>query len=206
MPLATYSDLLAAIPAHLFNRTDLGAVCPDFVAMAEAQMNRRLRVRQMIGRATATIDGEFGTVPNDFAGERTFQLQTNPVTRLTFVSATEMDDMEASHAAAGRPAYFSVVGAEFRYLPAPDAEYTAELTYWKRIPALSESNTTNWLLTAHPDAYLYGALLQAAAYLKDTEEEQRYASLFTTILNDIQGANAHESFGGRLNTRSRRFG
>ena len=34
----------------------------------------------------------------------------------------------------------------------------------QKIPALSDSNTTNWLLTLSPDVYLFGALAEACLF------------------------------------------
>lgn len=50
--------------------------------------------------------------------------------------------------------------------------------YYEQIPALSDSNTSNWLLDAAPDAYLYGSLLQAAPYLAEDERIQVWSTLY----------------------------
>jgi hypothetical protein len=57
------------------------------------------------------------------------------------------------------------------------------LTYWKTVPALSNSNTSNWLLAAYPDAYFYGALAQTGTYLK--ADASSYVTFFQAILSDI---------------------
>ena len=48
MALATYADLQGEIASWL-RRADLSAEIPTFIALAEAQMNRRLRVRPLRG-------------------------------------------------------------------------------------------------------------------------------------------------------------
>ena len=74
--------------------------------------------------------------------------------------------LDAAGVAVGRPRFWSLVGAELRYHPAPDREYTATLTYYVRIPALGDARPTNWLLVAHPDLYLFGSLKEAAPFLR----------------------------------------
>ncbi len=64
MALTTYTELKASV-ADWLNRTDLTSVVPDFIALAEAQIERTLRTRQMIVRATASIDTEYSAVPAD---------------------------------------------------------------------------------------------------------------------------------------------
>jgi hypothetical protein len=62
-----------------------------------------------------------------------------------------------------------------------------ELVYYQEIPALSDSQTTNWLLTDAPDAYVYGALTQAAPFLGEDERLPTWAQLYTSA---IQGLNS----------------
>ncbi len=78
-----------------------------------------------------------------------------------------------------------MVGDEFQFIPIPDASYLVELTYWRRIPPLSDTNTTNWILSDHPDAYLYGALVQSAPYLMDDSRITTWGTLFTAALDDM---------------------
>jgi len=56
----TYAGLKASV-ADWLNRADLAAVVPDFIALAEGQMNRRLRVRRMVAAATAQVSAEYET-------------------------------------------------------------------------------------------------------------------------------------------------
>ena len=53
MALGTYSDLQAAVVGWS-NRSDLAALIPDFIMLAEERMNRELRVRQMETPLAAT--------------------------------------------------------------------------------------------------------------------------------------------------------
>jgi hypothetical protein len=100
-----------------------------------------------------------------------------------------------------------VVGEQFRYLPVPDTAYTGELIYYAKLSKLSTTNTTNWLLTAAPDVYLYGALMQAAPYLQDDARIAVWASMYRAgleelALSDDRGATS----GGTLINRTRRIG
>lgn len=196
MSLASYSDLKASIGDWL-NRADLTAAIPDFISLAEAQMNRRFvaegPVRQMVARADATISTEFGTVPDDFMGTRAFYMNATPTLQLIYCEPEQILQRKAQTTQlTGCPRYFSVVGGEFQFFPAPSQAYSAELTFYQRIPALSVSNTTNWLLTLHPDAYLYGALAQSAPYLKDDARLAGWVQIYQAILSDIIQSNKIE--------------
>lgn len=206
MALSTYSELKSSV-ADWLNRSDLTAAIPDFIALAEAQIERKLRTRQMIVRATATIDTEYGTVPADFLEVKSLKLQTNPVTPLQFETIDSLDNLQAQYPSSSKPRYFSIVGAQIRTVPTPDSSYESELTYYAKLTKLSDSNTVNWLLTAAPDVYLYGALLQAAPYLKDDARITTWATMYTSAMEDLQVADDRgATSGGALKARARTFG
>ena len=129
MALTTYTELKTSL-ADWLNRSDLTSVIPDFISLAEAQIERQLRTRQMIVRATASFAAaaEYGTVPDDFLEAKAIKLNTNPVTNLTFQTIDAMDSLSnTTYLSSGKPLYFSVVGNQFRLLPIPDGEYRAGL-------------------------------------------------------------------------------
>ena len=187
MPLATYSDLQAEIAAWL-RRGDLSAELPGFIALAEAQMNRRLRVRPMATRLEQTWSAEYVNLPVDFLAERELTIATAGSTHRLAYLAPEQIDVCTRTISAGRPRFYGIYGGQLRLHPVPDAAYAGELVYLQAIPALSDANPSNWLLQSHPDAYLYGALTQSAPYLRADERLQTWGALFTTVLADIEAA------------------
>lgn len=207
MALSTYAELKTSIGDWL-NRSDLSATIPDFISLAEAQIERTLRTRQMIVRANASFDAEYGTVPSDFLETKSLKLtSTNPIKPLEFLSIDDMDSVRSQYTASGKPRFFTVVGNQFRIAPAPDGTYTAELIYFAKLTKLSNSVASNWLLASSPDIYLYGALLQAAPYLQDDARIQTWATLYERALNDLRTADDRgASSGGTLLTRAKTFG
>jgi hypothetical protein len=207
MALSTYAELKTSIGDWL-NRSDLTSVIPDFISLAEAQIERTLRARQMIVRANASFDAQYGAVPSDFLEAKSLKLtSTNPQSPLSFLSIDALDAEMTKYTASGKPKFFGVVGGQLRIVPTPDATYTTELTYYAKLSKLSSSNTTNWLLTSSPDIYLYGSLLQAAPYLQDDARIQTWATLYERALNDLQTADDRSaSSGGALLTRAKTFG
>ena len=207
MALTTYAELKTSIGDWL-NRSDLTSVIPDFISLAEAQIERTLRARQMIVRANASFDAQYGAVPSDFLEAKSLKLtSTNPQSPLSFLSIDALDAEMTKHTASGKPKYFGVVGGQLRIVPTPDATYTTELTYYAKLTKLSTSVASNWLLSSSPDIYLYGSLLQAAPYLQDDARIQTWATLYERALNDLQTADDRgASSGGALLTRAKTFG
>jgi hypothetical protein len=168
MALGTYAQLKTSI-ADWLNRSDLTSAIADFIMLAEAEFNRTVRVRQMIVRANATLDSEYTQLPSDFLQMENLVLLTTTPTKLEFLSDEQSDDFYTRYfSAAGTPRYYTIIGDTFKAVPSPGTDTTqVQMTYYGKIAALSDNNTTNWLLTKHPDLYLYGALLQSAPYLQD---------------------------------------
>jgi len=206
MALTTYAELKTSVGDWL-NRADLTTAIPDFISLAEAQIERNLRTRQMIVRSTASLSTEYSATPDDFLEAKTFKLDTNPPTPLQFETIESMDNLSVVYTAAGKPAYFSVVGGQFRFIPVPDTTYTGELIYYAKLSKLSSTITSNWLLTSSPDIYLYGALMQAAPYLQDDARITVWAALYKNGLEELKLSDERGSVsGGVLITRARTLG
>jgi len=177
-----YTELKTAIGDFL-NRRDLTSVIPTFIQLAEADLNRTVRHRSMLARATASLDTHFTSLPSDFVEAKNIQLNTEPVTSLRYVTMEQADVLRTQ--TSGQPAYYTLVGETLEVVPPPDTDYTVELVYYKKLPSLSDSNLSNWLLASHPDVYLYGALMQSAPYLKNDERVAMWGSLYRQFVSDL---------------------
>jgi hypothetical protein len=161
----------------------------------------------MVKRATATLDTQYFAFPADFLQAKEFQLNTSPITYLQYVTQNQGDYGSANqYIASGKPAYFTIIGTQIEVIPTPDTGYTGELTYYGKIPVLSDSNTSNWLLAYAPDLYLYGALLEATPYLKDDERLATWSTLYANSLGDIETADQRASVASTPIVRARSLG
>lgn len=206
MAISTYSELKTAV-ADFLNRDDLTSAIPNFIALAEATLNRRLRAPEMVTRAAVTVDAEYENRPADWMETIRYQITTNPITVLEFVTPEEAIIQKTKFSAAGVPLFFSTVGTQFQHVPAPDGSYTGELMYYARLAGLSDANTSNWLLTANPDIYLYATLIQSAPYLKEDERISVWAGIYDRLMSEYDVAEQRAKTGSsRLVTRTRTFG
>ena len=207
MALSTYTELKSAV-ADWLNRDDLTAVIPTFISLAEAGMERVLRTRNMLVRSSAPIDTQYSQVPADFLEVRTIKLLTSPVAPLNFQTKEVMDQLDSGrYGASGKPTDFTIAGEQIRVSPVPDGVYTAELDYYAKLNKLSDSVSTNWILESSPDAYLYGALMQAAPYLKDDERTAVWSGLYVAAIDAIQKADERSATsGGAIKIRTKSFG
>jgi len=205
MAISTYAELKSSV-ANFLNRDDLTATIPDFIALAESSINNEVRHWRMEARAETTLDSQFTGIPSDWLSTIRFHLENSGTTDLRYLSRAEMQSMRASRDdSTGTPRFYGNNAGQFEVMPSPDGSYSSILMYYAKIPTLSDSATTNWLLTHHPDIYLYGALLHSAPYLKEDQRAQTWAALYTSAVERVNDASSKSTASGsglRLNIRA----
>jgi len=182
MPTPSYAWLISTA-ADFLNRQDLNATIPTFITLAESGFNRSIRSRKMLGRSTSPLINHYTTLPEDFLEAKNVQLNTTPVQPLEYVSQEMADDLrQGKFRSVGKPQLYTIVGDTIEVIPLPDGEYEIELTYYKRIPGLSDDAPSNWLLELNPDLYLYGTLVASAPYLKEDERLPMWAEWTKSLI------------------------
>tara|TARA_R100001460_G_scaffold22884_4_gene46483 strand:+ start:585 stop:1211 length:627 start_codon:yes stop_codon:yes gene_type:complete len=196
MAISNYSELKSAI-ADWLDRTDLDEKIPNFISLAETRHKRDFKIRRMETRVTASTiaDSEYYSLPDNYVAMRNIQLNTDPKTSLEYLTPEQMDRIHAG-SSKGKPKAFSIIGNNIQIRPIPDGVYQIEILYFKHFAALSDSNTTNDMLTHHPDAYLYGALVEAEPYLQNDKRIQVWSSYYDRAKNDIITSNERDRHSG----------
>jgi hypothetical protein len=195
MAITTYAELQTSI-ADFLNRDDLTSAIPTFIDLAEAQMQREIRHYKMMQRSTAPIDTRYSALPSGWLETVRFHIVGDQSYRLELTSMDDMLQLREKDSATGRPTHYAHIGSSLEVYPTPDESYTAELLYYEKLPALSDSNTSNWLLEQAPDAYLYGALLQSAPYLRDDGRAQVWTSFYAGAVASVNNESDRARFGG----------
>jgi|TARA_R110000744_G_scaffold72283_2_gene145237 hypothetical protein len=196
MPITTFAELKTTI-ADFLNRDDLASVSATFITLAESDLNRNIRHWRQEKRSTAEIDTQYSAIPADMLEPIRFYITSGDTRPLELISQSELLDRKfKSLNTSGQPAYYAVTAGELEVYPVPDGTYTSELYYFSKLPALSDSNPTNWLLEHFPDTYLYGALIHSAPYLKDDARIQVWAALYQSAFDAINTASEKAKYGG----------
>ncbi|URC15509.1 tail tubular protein [Octadecabacter Antarctic DB virus 2] len=205
MTINTYATLQTAV-ADFLNRADLTATVPTFISLAEAGINRDLRHWKMEERAVAEVNSQYSAVPGDWLDTIRFSITSGTTSPLDLISQAELIERRSGNDnTGGKPCFYAMSSGQFEFFPTPDESYDAELIYHARIPALSDSNTTNFLLTEAPDVYLYGALVHSAPYLKEDPRAQTWAAFYKSAIDSLQRTSdkaKHSGSGLRMKIRS----
>ena len=185
MAITTFAELKTQIGDFL-NRDDLTSVIPTFIDLAESQINRDVRHWRMENRVTTSVTTQYFVRPSDWVQTLRLRLTGGGTDCLELISGSAMDDKRsASNDVSGTPAYYRHVEDQFEVFPTPSSSTDIELVYLQSLPALSDANTTNWLLTYAPDIYLYGSLLHSAPYLQDDTRLTVWAQLYSASVKRL---------------------
>lgn len=195
MALDTYTSLQASV-ADWIDRTDLTSKIPDFIRLAEAKFGRRLRTQQQQTEVSLPLTAGRATLPADFEELISVTLPENPPRAIQYVTESELARMNRDLVATGPAAGYTIRNGELVLVPGPGTVSTVDVVYFAAIPALSGSNPSNWLLARHPDAYLYGACLQAAPYLRDAEQLATWQAGLEMVLSEIEDADRRARYNG----------
>lgn len=199
MAIGTYAELKTAI-ANWLNDSSLTARIPEFISIAEAEIAKDVKLRSQETRATATISTEYFDTPSDYIQIRNIHLDTDPITDLEYLTPETMDRM-VPHSTTGKPLYYTIHGDEFQVKPIPDGNYTCQINYYGRFAAFSADGDNNWLLTNHPEIYLYASLKAAHIYKMAEEQAASFDQLYQTGVSRLNKVEKRGSFGESMIAR-----
>lgn len=200
MAIISNGQTLALSVKATINRVDLDARIPEFVQGAEAKLFRVLRTPEMETKdaAFSITANEYVAAPTGFLEARSFNLNSSNYgyRALAYLPPDSQGAVQIAYSA-GTPRYFSVVGTNFRFAPVPDATYTATLVYWKAPTTVSTGSTeVNWLLTAHPDIYLYGAVAEAYLAIQEYQTAQIFEQKMANAIGQLERQGQLMRWGG----------
>lgn len=182
MAIGTYAELKTAIENWLHRGTSLSSYYDDFIDLCEADLQVRGKLTEWDTTATVSLTSGSGSLPSDFSHAISVTYPSGDYT-IDFIPQVAFDTYAAG-GESGEPEYFTIRGSNLLVYPLVTASVT--LAYTARFTALSDSATTNSLLTLFPDAYLYGSLVHASDFIKDDNGVQKYTALFEQAVNRVR--------------------
>ena len=193
MALANYSDLRTAV-ASWVKRSDLATEIVDFIALAEAELNRRVRIRQNMTTASLSLTAGAASVslPAGFLEdiELNYADTAEAINRAPFGM---IDFSNTSDSVAGRPTAYAITTDSIIFDTEADQTYSLLLRYYTRWQIATDS--TNWLLINAPDCYLFGAIAEAGMWTRDAEMAQMGAARMNAAIERVLTADSRTKSG-----------
>lgn len=198
MTIATYFDLVDAVGDWL-DRGDLATRVPTFLALVEAKVNRKLQDPDQDVTSTITASSDYTALPDDFGEMISLSAGGGALSQITASDYAGLDT-----AVTGTPRGYSIVERSIAFAPR-NSTAAIRMVYRKKVPSLTTAAPTNWLLTRAPDVYLYGALVEASAFLVEDQRAAAWKSLFDEAMSDLMADGVRRRYGaGALAPRIRR--
>ena len=172
----------------------------SFLRVVEARINRVLMTLDMSCRAKVVMDSatEFYPWPTDYSVMRAIKVidNTNSASRVTLlqVNPEQMANL-VNNGETQFPCY-TVISGNIQVQPFYDNTHSLEIDYFKTIPPLSSSATTNWLSDSNPDAYVFGLLVEINSFVKDGEASALWDGRFQQAMSEITLNDAKSTWSG----------
>ena len=200
----TYTELVAAIKSYTendYSTTDVNT----FIQNAEQRIHNTVQLPDLRKNVTGTMSSgnKYFSLPSDWLS--TFSIAVidtnNEYTYLlnkdvNFVRESFPDTDSGFY---GKPEYYGIFDDTTMILgPTPDANYSAELHYYYYPESIITANNT-WLGDNFDTALFYGALLEAAAFMKEdpdtvTQYTARYSEVMQLLKNLGDGKNRRDAY------------
>lgn len=192
-----YGELKTEVSSFI-HRNDLDSKMDVFTQLAEAMINKDLRVMEMEAIESTVSASTFIDFPAGYLEGRAVHVEVSGKRRvLQQMTPQQLDTMFSS--STGTPQAYAIHGGKMEVRPessgSPAVTYTYDISYYKKVTTLAANGdtTTNEILTEYPLLYLSALLVQANAYVQDNEELQKWGSVYT---EQVRQANK-QSIGGR---------
>lgn len=195
MSITTYSELKTSV-GNWLARSNLTAYTGDFITLGEKRIFRDLRIRAMEASLSSSIAAGVIAVPSGYVEMKYAYIDGTPIGKLTRKDAEWMYHNYPTRSSDSKPKFFAREADNFIFGPYPDSTYTVKGVYYKRLDALSDSNTSNWFMVNAPDLLLFAALCEAEPFLKNDARIPLWEAKYKSVKDSIQNEDNQEEFSG----------
>lgn len=197
--ITDYATLQTSIASFL-HRSDMTAIIKELIADAEFRIANELRIRAMEANYSEAISGGTVALPSGFLEWKHLYIDTTPVRKLERRDPEWIYTNYPTRSGTGTPLFFAQESNALIFGPYPNSAETVKGVYYKKLDALSDSNTTNWFITNAPDLLRYGALCEAAPYMQSDERIGVWEQKYNQVKQRIERTERREKVSGSLLT------
>lgn len=203
MGLANLGELKTAIATRL-SRSDLTAEIPDYISIVRSKMLLgdygndipAVRIDDMLTTETVTLStGTYALtgLTGDYLQRHSLYLNDSDETPVSFMPSPRFNRL-GSKTQAGTPQFYTVVKKTLQVAPYSSDQIV--FTYYAAPTAMSGESDADVFLTKAPHAYLYGAMAEAYAKIRQFQNAQLYMSQFRSAVMSMNEDADAEEFGG----------
>ena len=188
--MTTYAELVQNIKDFMEDDgTEFSNEIDKFIDLAELRISRDLKTPEFKRKVTSAFSANdpFLTMPTDLVTLEHLHLVNSNVRSVLMLKSDEyMLEFWSNRTSTGTPKYYSYFDTSTIYVaPTPSTNFSLELSYKRRLPALSSSNTSNWTSINAADALLYACLIQASVFNRNFALQDRYMGMYKEAVQAI---------------------
>ena len=188
--MTTYAELVQNIKDFMEDDgTEFSNEIDKFIDLAELRISRDLKTPEFKRKVTSSFSANdpFLTMPTDLVTLEHLHLVNSNVRSVLMLKSDEyMLEFWSNRTSTGTPKYYSYFDTSTIYVaPTPSTNFSLELSYKRRLPALSSSNTSNWTSINAADALLYACLIQASVFNRNFALQDRYMGMYKEAVQAI---------------------
>lgn len=195
-----YTSLQANI-ADYIARSDLTSQIPVFIQNWEERFYRQPR-NYGHWMATGVLNVTFTTtaaVPADFLTARSYYLNGQSQKPLIVSSLEQILVKYPRAGSSGIPKWIARDGANFVFGPIPSGSFTLNGSYYVKPTLLrnfAADAAAHYLIVNAPDLLLYGALLEAEAFIKNDARIATWSAAHSQALSDYRDLIRGQNYSG----------
>jgi len=188
------------------DRTDAGTTgnVDLFLKVVEARVNKKLKTQKMGSRNSqpCVVDQTLYDLPADFSGLRDIKIVDGSSKKTLSLTTPEHLNMleDNPNSVIVDPSlddgYYAIIADQVQIYPSQKNTATLDLVYYKKVPSLNSSDTTNWLTDNNPDCYVFGLVVEISAFVKDTVAKDLWDVRFKESMLDIHLDDARSRWSG----------
>jgi len=219
-PIIKDYDTLQNAMADYLDRPDLTVQIPLFIQLCEGNLNRDMRTHNMVckGQTVGARRDKFIPLPDGWLKGRNFEvitLKENPedppnlIDDETFQASYQtpdvIDQMKQDNIqfrpGGKQQIHYTYYGKVIEVFPDPGTDFRVVMEYYERIPTLSVAAPVNHLILSDPDAYLYGALIHSAPFLRDDARIAVWGQMYGSVVSKLNSTSEEAMTSGSRLTR-----
>ena len=172
MAITSYSTLKTAMATWIVRDDATDAQMSEFVSVFEARANVELPLRtaEVDTTLTGSTSSRQLTLPSDFLEPVALFLTTYGTQQKLSPIISGNYELDTSN---GPPSAWAINGSNIDLDCPCDQAHTFTFRYRMKLLNLA-STDPNWLLTNHPNVYLWGSLVEFATWARDAEAISLY--------------------------------
>ena len=195
--MTTYAELVQNIKDFMEDDgTEFSNEIDKFIDLSELRLSRDLKTPEFRRKVTSAFSANdpFLTMPTDLVLLENLHLINSNVRSILLLKSDEFIlEFWPNRTSTGTPKYYNYFDTStILVAPTPSTNFSLELSYKRRLPALSSSNTSNWTSINAADALLYACLIEASVFNRNYNLQDRYTAMYQQAVKAINNEQSNK--------------